>query len=282
MRVQKPQSNSRRSRSIKDALNTSQSELTSPPPSSSPQSTPPSSQHTEQSLTVKPKILKQSLLNIGLHDKKTCTECGMSYLKNVQSDIKLHEKYHQRLVNGIGLSNTSTFTKIEQFTPTEFIVKVNAKKAAEVSKTLELLQIVNQSLNAPDDNDFWMNQTGENGSAFLYIKDKTAVAIVTITKETQGKWYSIEDGRIVSDKEIPILCGISRIFCASSQRRQGISIKLLDSVRRHMIYGVVVPKSKLAWSQPSFSGGKLASVYNGVKHKSGRILVPVYKETRLE
>lgn len=205
----------------------------------------------------------------------------MSYLKNVQTDIKLHQKYHQRLVNGIPFTNVaSAATRLEARTPTEFVLKVNPKRPGEVSKALELLQIVNQALNAPDDNDFWLDQTGENGSAFVYIKDKTAVGIVTIIKEHNGKWYSIDDGRIVSNRDIPVLCGISRIFVASSQRRRGIAIRLLDCVRKHMIYGAEIPKSKLAWSQPSFSGGKLAAVYNGVKHKSGRMLVPVYKEAK--
>ncbi|KAH3671817.1 hypothetical protein WICMUC_004535 [Wickerhamomyces mucosus] len=217
----------------------------------------------------------QSYLSIGLNDKRTCKECHMSYLKNSTADSRVHNIYHQRIVNGREWS-LSWGEIISTLSPNELIVKINSKKPAETKATLEILETVNQDLNAPDDNKFWLSDQ-DKGSVYVYIKNKTAIGIVSVEKIQNGRWFSIDDGKIVNDKSFNVMGGINRIFVVKSQRRNGIALSLLQHVQRFLIYGITIPKHQLAWSQPSFSGGKLASSFNGTKHKSGKILVPVYK-----
>lgn len=54
------------------------------------------------------------------------------------------------------------------------------------------------------------------------------------------------------------LLGISRIWTSTSHRRKGIAAALLDAARRNFFYGMEVPKEKIAFSQPTESGGQLA------------------------
>lgn len=54
------------------------------------------------------------------------------------------------------------------------------------------------------------------------------------------------------------LLGISRIWTSTSHRRKGIAAALLDVARRNFFYGMEVPKEKIAFSQPTESGGHLA------------------------
>lgn len=56
--------------------------------------------------------------------------------------------------------------------------------------------------------------------------------------------------------------GISRIYTVRNFRRLGIASKLLDTACLDFIYGYEIPKSLVAWSQPSYSGSKLLISWN--------------------
>ena len=57
------------------------------------------------------------------------------------------------------------------------------------------------------------------------------------------------------------LLGISRIWTSTSHRRKGVAAALLDAARRNFFYGMEVPKDKMAFSQPTESGGQLAEYW---------------------
>ncbi|KAA6411631.1 MAG: sister chromatid cohesion acetyltransferase Eco1 [Lasallia pustulata] len=57
------------------------------------------------------------------------------------------------------------------------------------------------------------------------------------------------------------LLGVSRIWTSTSHRRNGIAAALLDAARRNFFYGMEVPKDKMAFSQPTESGGQLAEYW---------------------
>lgn len=244
--------------------NSSQSTTQISSPASSPQ---------EKTYVIR-QPTKQALLSFGIEERKQCNDCGMSYLKNVQSDIKIHHKYHQKCLNGRDWSE-NWGEKLVSFGSNQYICCVNPKNLPETKAALELLEIVNRDLNAPDDNEFWMKNE-DLGKVFVYVKDKRAIGIVSIERIKSGKWFSVDDGKVVSKIDVELLAGISRIYVSKNFRRSGIALHLLQTSQKHLIYGLIVPKSKYGWSQPSSSGGKLAKQFNGVKHKSGKILIPVY------
>jgi N-acetyltransferase len=67
----------------------------------------------------------------------------------------------------------------------------------------------------------------------------------------------------VSTTTLPATLGISRIWTATSARREGIAASLLDSARKNFLYGMRIKKTKVAFSQPTESGGKLARRWFG-------------------
>lgn len=262
------------SASIRNAQNkpACSSESTTPTSSQPTSETPVSS--PQQSPSMIRQATKQYILSFGIDERKQCTECGMSYLKNVKSDLKAHEKYHQRCLNGRDWSQ-NWGEKIVQVDSNSYICSVNSKNSLESKATLELLEIVNHDLNAPDDNEFWLK--GDYfGKVFVYVQDKKAIGVVSVECIQRGKWFSVDDGKVVSDIDVELLAGISRIYVCKNYRRSGIALRLLEVAQKHLIYGLFVPRNKFGWSQPSFSGGKLAKQFNGAKHKSGKILIPVY------
>ncbi|KAL1800717.1 hypothetical protein ACET3X_001059 [Alternaria dauci] len=57
--------------------------------------------------------------------------------------------------------------------------------------------------------------------------------------------------------------GISRIWTSNQHRKNGIATRLLDSARSDFLYGLNVEKAKVAFSQPTESGGNLARKWFG-------------------
>lgn len=255
------------------AMDTTQLSLqTSSPNSSQSMITPSTSPQTSSPSIRQPK--SQLILSVGIDERKLCDDCGMSYLKNVKTDIKMHQKYHQKCLNGRDW-NQSWGSRLVNLNQNEYICCVNPKNLPETKAALELLEIVNRDLNAPDDNQFWLKGE-DHGKVFVWIWENKAVAVVSVERIKYGKWFSVDDGKIVSALNVELLAGINRIYVCKNHRRHGIALQLLEAVQEFLIYGMFIPRIKIGWSQPSFSGGKLAKTFNGVKHKSGKVLIPVY------
>ncbi|CAN9106853.1 unnamed protein product [Alternaria alternata] len=67
----------------------------------------------------------------------------------------------------------------------------------------------------------------------------------------------------ISTDSDPVTLGISRIWTSNQHRKNGIATRLLDSVRSDFLYGLNVDKAKVAFSQPTESGGNLARKWFG-------------------
>ncbi|GAV55394.1 hypothetical protein ZYGR_0AV00250 [Zygosaccharomyces rouxii] len=245
------------------------------------------------------KKLVQSRLQIGPKSHLTkCTKCGMTYSPSVIDDTTTHKNYHEMHLKGKKWPSTwgsgillKSFNDSTSLTPPsssskmgisnskdERIVMVRCDHQTEVRTTIHILDIVNSELHAPhNENEFWC-QPNSNGKAFLYVKDDRAVGVLTVEllKPERCRWMVYEDSSIVEGVEPRFILGISRIWVCRTQRNKGIATKLLEAARSNTIYGKTIEKWAMAWSQPTDSGGKLASHYNGVRHKSGKLLIPCY------
>ncbi|KAI9814307.1 MAG: hypothetical protein M1832_005947 [Thelocarpon impressellum] len=69
------------------------------------------------------------------------------------------------------------------------------------------------------------------------------------------------------------LLGISRIWTSHAHRRQGIALTLLECARTDFVYGMTLPKSMVAFSQPTESGGLLARRWFGESQGGWRVYV---------
>jgi hypothetical protein len=67
----------------------------------------------------------------------------------------------------------------------------------------------------------------------------------------------------VSTMATPAILGISRIWTSNQHRKQRIATRLLDCARSNFLYGMLVDKEKVAFSQPTESGGNLARRWFG-------------------
>lgn len=67
----------------------------------------------------------------------------------------------------------------------------------------------------------------------------------------------------ISTASDPAILGISRIWTSNQYRKQGVATRLLDTARSNFLYGLNVEKEKIAFSQPTESGGNLARRWFG-------------------
>ena len=246
----------------------------------------------------KPKFVQSRLLFSNKDSNKVikCTKCGMAYLNHLNEDVMMHNKFHDSRINGrkwsnnwgqnvhweenssYGLLSTPSLSQNDCLSNGERIVMIRPDHSAEVNATLEIMDVVNNELNAPhDENSFW-SEGNNAGKAFVYVKNGRAVGVVTIEilGKDRGRWM-IHKNKVIVEKARPqFILGISRIWVCKSQRLNGIATKLLNAARQNTIPGKIVDKQFVAWSQPSDNGGKMALRYNSVKHNSGEILIPCY------
>jgi hypothetical protein len=67
----------------------------------------------------------------------------------------------------------------------------------------------------------------------------------------------------ISTTSDPAILGISRIWTSNQHRKQGVATRLLECARSDFLYGLKVEKDKVAFSQPTESGGNLAKNWFG-------------------
>ncbi|KAK6456776.1 ESCO1/2 acetyl-transferase-domain-containing protein [Scheffersomyces xylosifermentans] len=280
-------------------------ESASSPVTSSKSSSPPSEKKSEKVQSTLRFTSPNSSSGLLASRSTTCSACGMTYYEYVPKDREIHKKYHDLHAQGIpwpeslsvkkvkdltitintsfkratGLKrqkNTSTTTKVQ-------IIAIDKSNKKQVQKTSQMLDMVNRELNAPTDSGEWMNPGIESSRAFVVVIENKAVGLCTTDTisdvQKQSRWMvhrtqSIVPKQVNKNSKI----GISRIWVASSWRRYGLAEAMLQVVLTNSIYGVSLAKSQIAFSQPSHSGGLLAKKFNGVQHKSGEILLPVYLE----
>ncbi|CCF57428.1 hypothetical protein KAFR_0C04380 [Kazachstania africana CBS 2517] len=211
-----------------------------------------------------------------------CPKCEMTYSTFTTYDTLTHRKYHDLHLKGKKWNSNWGKIVWTSAKSNERIVMIRPSNNAEVKATLEIMDIVNEELNAPhDENYFWSDEKKLDGKAFLYIKNDRAVGVVIIEglqrqNEARGRWMIYDTREIVPNVFPEFVYGISRIWVCKNQRLNGIAFKLLELSRENLIYGRVIDKHLIAWSQPTDDGGKLASRFNSVTHKSGKLLLPCY------
>jgi len=62
----------------------------------------------------------------------------------------------------------------------------------------------------------------------------------------------------INNQSDPAMLGISRIWTSNQHRKKGIATRLLDCASSDFLYGLKIDKDKVAFSQPTESGGNLA------------------------
>jgi N-acetyltransferase len=230
----------------------------------------------KQKSKKKPERLVQTHLLFGNSLKSTCKDCGMSYQISSSLDSTIHKKFHKSSFEGYDWPGNYGRRVFDVSSSNDYIVKVDStSKPTEKRLVEELMTFVNTELSAPEENDSWKNEH-EKGAAFVYIRDKRAIGVVVVERVNIGSWMIVHSGELLSNDQQKLVMGISRIYTARKYRRQKIATTLLEVARTQFVYGLIVDKSLVGWSQPSTTGGKVASKW------AGRVIEENKENTNLE
>ncbi|PGH10487.1 hypothetical protein AJ80_07531 [Polytolypa hystricis UAMH7299] len=240
--------------------------------------------------------LKQMQIDLGVDIRKTCTGCGMEYVPSNAEDVALHKKFHEMNSSGVDLgkafvrANASRWVYEAVRFDEGYVVIVDRRSSPSArNQAMRVLEVVNKELSAPeiDDATLWSQtqppkRLRKNGSkeeadrfkVFLHMKDSKCIGLclteriweshpVKRPNNTDKNGQSHSSSITVGEDAHPAVVGISRVWTSASFRRKGIAMDLLDCVVSNYIYGIEIPKSQIAFSQPTESGCRLLEAFFG-------------------
>ncbi|KAI2786685.1 hypothetical protein POX_g09073 [Penicillium oxalicum] len=276
-------------------VNTNSVRASADPPKSQQQrqnsAHPPSLPAQSQKTTPKPPALRQMQIDLGTEVRKTCATCGMEYIPSNSEDTALHKKFHEMNSTGVDLgkafmrANASRWVYEATRFDEGYVVIVDRKATPSAkNQAKKVLEVVNKELSSPNiaDEVLWSqaeppkhlhNESSEEKvdryRVFLHMKDSRCVGLCLTERiweshpVVQNESESNPHGSSVSvkDEVHPAIVGVSRIWTSGASRRKGIALDLLDCVVSNFIYGMEIPKDKIAFSQPTESGKRLAQKF---------------------
>ncbi|XP_038056898.1 N-acetyltransferase ESCO1-like isoform X2 [Patiria miniata] len=217
----------------------------------------------------------------------SCEMCGMVYTAAHPEDEASHDKFHRKYLTSIKFPGWKKERLLQEFDDGRIIMVLHDDHKFQVKKVEEIRQLVDQELG--------FLQGGEvacktSSKVLLYITTEKKVAGCLIAEEISQGYRVIADSstgqRSSEEQELfeqqrawccetkpeRAVCGVSRIWVASQERRKQIATKLLDCLRNYFMFGTVLPKELIAFSDPTPDGKMLATAYM----KTPRFLVYKY------
>lgn len=228
--------------------------------------------------TKAPKLV-QSTFKGALQSLKECKVCGFKFVKNGKTSSDNHNVFHEEYIHGVKIKKV-TFDKLKESSSREkpVIMTVDGTKRSvmvsvtklddptTVKEVNKLLKIVNERwLNTNDG----QNEASKEGDKVVLLVSKPVllkrtsniyiVGITTLIQQPlKGFHMDIETSAIKEGSpELQLQLGISRIFVSNLYRRHRLAERMLDATLKHAVYGTILDKWQVGFSQPSSAGAKL-------------------------
>eukprot|EP00794_Sanderia_malayensis_P004547 gene4547-5145_t len=211
-----------------------------------------------QSPRTESKKLEQLYIDVGQRDfgHTACETCGMVYTKTLEEDSLQHAKYHQKMMQRLKFKGWKTERILQEFHDGR-IIQINPDDSSlHQRKVVQLREIVDGDLGFSYSKMHHQDQE----KAYRAMLTTNNSAINTTENQLTQTWCCSSD-------PVPAVCGISRIWVLKQARRKNIASRLVDAVRNYFIFGVVIAKTKLAFSDPTTDGRLFAQSYSAKDNK---------------
>ncbi|XP_054154493.1 N-acetyltransferase ESCO2-like, partial [Oppia nitens] len=193
-------------------------------------------------------------------DSKRCKTCNMLYTTGEVVDERTHEEYHDMFVNSLRFIGWKHEEVVSVYDDGRIIrIVADSKHKYMFKKVNELFKVADIELGINVDLESSLKPT----SVYLLFATKTKRIAGFVASErikSANKLIS-EEPFIASTDEVPAECGIARIWTHPNFRRQKIATRLLDTLRTCFSYGKIIPKSNIAFSDPTINGKDFAKHY---------------------
>lgn len=250
-------------------------------------------------LASKTKRMVQMQLDLASETRKACKTCGMEFIPSNAEDAALHRKFHAMNVGGVDFTKSTVerLRKNQVWSGGDgsFIAVVGRKDAVALrNRTSDVLKVVNTELAAVpiSDEELWSQTHAQDAQdmqsqstaidrfkTYMYIRNQKCIGACLAERVCEAYTVLAQDETSAQDRQLPsgtksssisiskaatpAILGISRIWTSNRHRKQGIATRLLDCTRSDFLYGMTVAKEKVAFSQPTESGGNLARKWFG-------------------
>ncbi|VDM32527.1 unnamed protein product [Hydatigera taeniaeformis] len=231
---------------------------------------------------------------------KRCKECSMLYVVGDMEDLKAHARFHASYLSpDIKVSRWQNQHIIEDFFDGSRVIEISLADRMGLQLYTKVASFMNRDLgqDCPFGAADIMPRLPSYLRIFIYIEGgrKTAVGccvaeeLTSTTVAQRGyqlrrlvggprsllSWRvqnplsvstgSVERGlnKTNNDRITFPLCGIRRLWVASKHRRCGVGTILVDSLLKHLVYLTHLPRSNVAFAEPTASGAEFAVRFVG-------------------
>ncbi|KAF2071950.1 hypothetical protein CYY_006725 [Polysphondylium violaceum] len=211
--------------------------------------------------------LEQTVIDAGQKNvgQIVCNKCKMLYAHGTKEDEQVHKAFCKNIQSQkVFIKNWSNFKVINRFSNDDVIIMVSIDQDTSISSKLKAIK------NMVDlDLGYYNNNNGneskkkqeqveeQDEKIFLYLDCNSKVLGVLICDRYVEKGYRIESASPViqcTNTPTSVRCGVSRIWCLPSKRKNGIATKLMESMRTNAFYGYQLKMNEIAVTQPTSSG----------------------------
>ncbi|KAK3727808.1 hypothetical protein QZH41_008230 [Actinostola sp. cb2023] len=190
---------------------------------------------------IKDKKMEQMYLDLGQRNfgHVTCTRCGMVYTHAQPDDEIDHIRHHKKFVNGLRFNGWKDEHVVKEFNDGRIIMVKPDDHPSHLKKAEEIRKVVDSELGFAVDLPYRKNES----KTFLFIAKKRVVGCCVATQIDKGYPVlpSTPTKDSTPDRQIAAWC-----------------------CRTHFIYGCVITKDVLAFSDPTPDGKRLATAYIGI------------------
>lgn len=196
-----------------------------------------------------------------------CKQCDMLYSMESVTDVKMHEEHHNQYTNIREVHVSSSILKLslrnechylsEQGYIFRFRPGSQSSLKRHVEKVIE--NFVNTSVGFCIDLSIWGCDERRTVWASILSEGSTYyIAGIAITEPLVSAQCS-STGEVICDGG-PII-GVNRLWTHPAARKKGVARAILDVVRKWYFTGVLVPRNRVAFSDPSNDGVQFAERY---------------------
>eukprot|EP00736_Rhodelphis_marinus_P010030 Rmarinus@m.19077 len=226
----------------------------------------PSSSGPKKILRKRRSQSKQLYLDFGQEDlvMKKCATCGMVYTPGVIEDDNAHRVYHAEKNSDCFVLNTipKGAERYQDSSPGGdalfLCIRGSDIEEGGYVKILKMLEYVDEYLGTTG-----LKPTTPDNAVFLSVHGRRVQGLVHVER-IRGGCRLVTDSRgtrVCLEKPERATCGVLKMWTDPHHRKHGVMRRLLDATRRHFIYGYVVSKAELAFTQLSDDGAAFAHSY---------------------
>ncbi|KAH9286136.1 N-acetyltransferase ESCO1 [Echinococcus granulosus] len=244
----------------------------------------------------------QMILDFGQKNfgARRCKECSMLYVVGDMEDLKAHARFHASYLSPeIKVSRWQNQVILEDFFDGSRVIEISLADRMGLQLYTKVASFMNRDLgqDCPQGGVNTIPHLPSYMRIFIFIEGekKTAVGCciaeeLTSTTVAQrgyqirrlvGGLRSLLSWRVQNPLAVwtePVegsnnnsnidritfpLCGIRRLWVASKHRRRGVGTVLVESLLKHLVYLTHLPRSNVAFAEPTASGAEFAVRFVG-------------------